>query len=156
MSFLIPSSSDTTSSTCPGTSSLIFLEVIMMGIGQKYPRVSSFTSALSMECSTAKNPDSSAVPSCCLLLAAGYSLSDEQIDASFFRLGEVRGHPGQLVDALDQRVFGNPHQPHRGRAGNKPHAEVLRHFHQLRNTRHPMLPHDPLHHAGAKPPEMKP
>src|SRR5437773_12529333 len=104
----------------------------MMGIGQKYPRVSSFTSALSMECSTAKNPDSSAIPSCCLLLAAGYSLSDGEIDASFFRLGEVRGNPCHLVDSLDQRVFGNPYQPPRGRSGSEPHGEALRRFHQLR------------------------
>src|SRR5262245_18286565 len=48
MSFLIPSSSDTTSSTWPNVSSLIFFEVMMMGMGQKYPNVSSFTSACMM------------------------------------------------------------------------------------------------------------
>ena len=36
--------SDTTSSTWPNPNSLIFFEVMMMGMGQKYPSVSSVTS----------------------------------------------------------------------------------------------------------------
>src|SRR4030095_5138472 len=134
MSFLIPSSSDTTSNTWPIASSLIFLLVMMIGIGQKYPSVSSFTSACMVNAPPPLN---------------------EQIHAALLRLGEIPRDAGELIDALDQRVLADAHQPHGRRAGDEADTEVQGRFHELRHARHLVLLHDFLHHFRANTAEMK-
>src|SRR5689334_16692408 len=98
MSFLMPSSSDTTSKIWPSVSSLIFLLVMMMGIGQKYPSVSSFTSACMVN----------SVP----------RLLNEQVYAALPGFRQVGRHAGELIDAVDQGVLSDAHQTHRRRTSN--------------------------------------
>src|SRR5262245_39762524 len=136
MSFLIPSSSDTTSSTCPTASSLIFFDVMMIGIGQKYPSVSSFTSA-------------------CIVSYSSVPWLNKQIHIALLGCCEIGGHAGELVDTVDQGVFRNPHHAHRRRAGDEAHTEVHGGLHEFRYPRHPVLLHNLLHHLGTEAAEME-
>src|SRR5215216_3547124 len=135
MSFLMPSSSERTCSTWPSVRSLIFFEVMMIGIGQNNPSVSSVTS----DC-----------------IIDGSTISDEQIDAAGLGLGQIRRDAGELIDAFDERILADAHEPHRRRARDELDAEVLRRLHELGDARHAMLTHNALHHPGAEAPEMKP
>jgi hypothetical protein len=50
--------------------------------------------------------------------------SNEQVDAALLGFRQIRGHTGELIDPIDQRVLGNAHEPHRRRAGDKPHVQL--------------------------------
>src|SRR5919108_3671212 len=150
MSFLIPSSSDRTSRTCPGVSSLIFLDVMIIGIGQKYPSVSSVTSDRIIHHSL----QNSAVLPHELLAAPRASGLYEQIHAALLSLGEVGRDACKLVNPIDEGFLADAHQTHGGRAGDKANAQLLSRLYQLRNARHSILLHDPLHHRGPEPTEI--
>lgn len=52
--------------------------------------------------------------------------SNEQIDAALFGFRQIGGHAGELIDAVDQRILGDTHEAHRGRAGDGPHVQPHR------------------------------
>lgn len=82
-------------------------------------------------------------------------LLDKQVHAALFGFRQVRRHAGELIDAVDQRVLGDAHEPHRRRTSDEPHAKVEGRLHQLRHPGHPILLHHRLHHLRSQPAEVK-